>query len=908
VGETLNLAARLQTVGGPDMVVISDETMQLVGRLFEYADMGRISLKGLREPTQVWAVTGLGKVDNRFQALRHGERPLVNREDEIATLRRHWQTARLGQGRAILLSGEAGIGKSRLMAAFADSLGHQVHRSVQLVCSSYHTDTPLYPVIRYLERAASIQWRDAPSIQHGRLQDWGVTNEFGERDIAMFANLLSLPPDPEGRADDLAPRQRKEQTFSSILRLLRPRSNETPLLVLVEDLHWADPTTLELLGLVVDAIEGWPALLVVTSRPERHPHWASKPGVINMVLNGLTHGHSRELIAHVLLGAVLPSPVVERIVSHSDGVPLFVEELTTSVLESHVLLEDGRRASPIGTVPAEIVPRSLQASLLARLDRHTHLKEIAQTASVLGREFSFPILQKLSRLPAYRLKGALEELTRGGILLTRGTQPESGYSFKHALLQDAAYGSMLRERRRVLHRRLAEALVEDESQDIGTAPQIVAWHYSQGGVPERAVEFYLQAAERATGRSALTEIVSHLRNGLREVKLLPECTEKANYELQLQVALGRALIDQQGSGSDAVCEAFERARELCLELRQTEELLRVHDGLMNHYITRAQPEQVLHNAAEMLEVGRTHNKPQAHLMALRSQGFANLLLGRFVSARNDFQQLLDLYESDRDGPEASLTARDPKVSVATLLAMCLTVMGYPEAGAAMTTEAIAHAERLNHVVSLVLGLRRACVQCMIQQDAVRALHLSQRLLATDADREIFLATREGGIFNSWARLQWEDDATLHEHEEDCIDQLGAAKHWLMLPFFLACAAERRGRHGDRERAAILLQRAAEIVARTNEAWCLPEILRLQGCYSARDSNEAERMLRSSLTLARTQGAKLWELRTSLAIAVQMRDRGDFATAQDILKPVVTWFSEGGTDPDLQSAQALLRDL
>jgi len=379
-------------------------------------------------------------------------------------------------------------------------------------------------------------------------------------------------------------------------------------------------------------------------------------------------------------------------------------------------------------------------------------------------------------------------------------------------------------------------------------------------------------------------------------------------ELKLQVALGRALLDHHGSGSELVRSAFERARELCLEIRDTQELLRVQDGLMNYHITRGQPEEVLRYADEALEVGRATDIPQASWIAWRSRGFANLLLGRFAPARDDFQSLIAMYDTLPDRSQMPLSARDPKVSACTLLGMCMTAMGYATTGAAMSQQGLEHAHRLGHPVSLVLGLRRACVEAMIQRDVARARGLSQRLLAIDAEHEIFLGTHEGGIFQSWAALHTVDDPGWHERMTAGIDQLDATKHWMMLPFFLISAAERRGHYGDHGRAAALLERAATLVERTKERWCLAEILRLQACYATRDPDQASRLLRMSLAIAEEQGARLWALRTATTFATLLRDENKNKFARELLSPILAWFTEGHGTADLMAAQALLREL
>jgi class 3 adenylate cyclase/tetratricopeptide (TPR) repeat protein len=905
LGDPPNLAAQLQSVAPPNSVVISDSTRPLTGRLFEYRDLGLLSLKGLPAPLRAWAIVGVGPTESRFEALRHSRRPLVNRENELATMLQLWQAVKLGEGRVIALSGDAGIGKSRVVSAFNDAVANERHVKLHLACSSYHADTPLYPLLRCLEREAGLHRSHPLTAQQAKLEAFVWEHDIPQEDAALFAYLLSMPWRDEEKAAALSPRQRKDRTFVAIAQFVEKQSAKTPLILVFEDLHWADPTTLELVGLLLERIEQLPVMLIATTRPDARLTWASRLNITNMILDGLSHSHSRELIGNVVRDKILPASVVDEIIAHSDGVPLFVEELTASMLETRLQIQSAREDVQGAPLSVEMVPRSLQASLLSRLDRRADLKEITQIASVIGRDFSVRSLQVVSGLEPDKLERALQELVRSDLIFPRGPSAGSGYSFKHALLQDAAYSSLVRQRRRAMHRRLAEALAQREISDIESDPQIIAWHFAEGHVPDRSIEFFLQAADRATGRSALAEMVNHLRNALRQIGSLRDGADKWNLELRIQVQLGRALIDHQGSGSQQVRTAFERALELCLALNNNVELLRTHDGLMNHYITRSQPQEVLRYAREMLNLSRANDNPQNLLMALRSQGFANLMLGRFPLARQDFEELLEVYDAVRDGPGAFLTARDPKVSVCTLLGMCLTAMGYPDAGAARSAEGLQHAGHLDHTVSMVLGLRRACVQSMMQRDVPRALRLSNELLTMDAEHEVFLGTREGGIFHGWARLHQQNDPEVHDQVQMCINQLEAAQHWVMLPFFMACAAERRGFYGDREVADDMLRRALLLVDRTEEVWCLPEILRLQACFSAVNATQARELLDCSLDLAKKQGARLWELRTSVTLATLSGGMGETAQARSRLGQIVGWFTEGFTTVDVAEARLFL---
>jgi len=636
--------------------------------------------------------------------------------------------------------------------------------------------------------------------------------------------------------------------------------------------------------------------------------WVTLPQVTVQVLNGLNRRHATSLITGVSANHDLPTNVVEQIIMRADGIPLFIEEVTKTIVEWGA--HQGIATPGAGYQPASVdsVPISLQASLMARLDRLAVGKEVAQIGSVIGREFSFEMLQALAGLTKDQLERAFGELVQSGLIIAGGRPPDATYSFKHALVQDAAYASLLRERRREIHLRVAQAL-EKKVAGAGIAePQLLAWHFGEAGVPEKSIDYYLRAAELATGRYALAEMVSHLRKGVRQLTFLPDSRQKLQTELTLQVALGRALIDHHGSGNEEVRQAFERAHELGHMLGDTEQLLRVHDGLLNYHFTHSQPAVLLRYAGEMLEVGQRTANVQAFLIARRSAGFANLLLGHFEKARQELQPLIAMYEVERDGPQHGLTTRDMKVSASTILGMCLTAMGYLDSGDALGLQGVKHAESINHLVSLFLGLRRACVQRMMQGNVDGVLELANRLLATNAKYEVFLGTREGELFHSWAQLKKGRDTQLLGRIRTCVEHLDTAKHYVMLPFFMACAADVIGHCGDSSGAATLLDRAAELANLTGEQWSTPEIIRLQSHFAVREQEEAIALSNSSLSMAREQGAKLWELRSAMRLAELLRDQEKYTEAHELLSPLYAWFVEGLDRPDLVAAKAVLKSV
>ncbi len=900
VGDTLNLAARLQSLAEPGAVVIAEDTKRLTGGLFDYEQLAPAQLKGWRNPVQAWVVLGESAIDSRFEALRTGERPLIGRQEEIELLLRRWEQARSGAGRVVLLSGEPGIGKSRLIAALEESIGQTPHVSLRFLCSPHHLDTPLDPIIRQITRLADLQPGDSDTDKRAKLTR-ALPPDTSPQDIRLIAELLSIPvPGNDPRAAN--PQQKREMTFAAILRQFESVARKGPLLIIVEDMHWADPSSLDLLTLLIEKVERLPVLVVITTRPIPQPPWVSRAHATMLLLSTLDRENAKSLIGTVAGDQPLPDQVVERIIGHADGVPLFIEELTKTVLESaHHGDHEGPQSEPLS---ADAVPKSLYASLMARLDRLSAGKEAAQIGSVLGREFSFETLGKLFFRPALQLVRAMSELVDTGLVTARGQPPDAIYTFKHALIQDAAYASLLRDRRRAIHLRVAEIL-ENGIGGITVEPHLIAWHFAQGGAPDRSIHYYVDAADRATGRFALAEMVSHLRNGLNQVKALSNAEDQLRRELALQVSLGRALIDYQGSGSEEVRTVFERARELSLSADDAMQLARVHDGLINYYFTHSAPREMLRHADELIEVGKRKKHGQALLVGRRTAGFAKLLLGRFADANDDMQSFLSMYDHDRDGPQAGLTTRDPKVSICTMLGICLTARGYPSAGAAMSLEGVRHAETLNHVVSLILGLRRACVEGMLQRDVARVNELSDRLMSIASEYDTFKGPRDGVIFQGWARWHTNKDTALLDRMDDSIQHFDATRHWALLPFFMAVTAEIKGDSGDVNGAVALLDRALELVRITGEAWAEPEITRLQARFAARDAGEAEALLQKALAKAVEQGAKLWELRTAASLAELWNEQGRSTEARELVSAIYAWFTEGHDKPDLVAARCFL---
>jgi predicted ATPase len=845
-------------------------------------------------------------VNSRFEALRAGgASPLFGREEELVLLLQRWREVQQGEGRVVVLSGEAGIGKSRLAAALEDRLLAEPHIRWCYLCSPHHQNTWLHPVIGQLTRAAGFEHDDDTTTKLHKLKSL-VSTEVSVEELGLIADLLSLPFPEETKLVELSPQQRKERTFAAILHQLEWLTYAAPVLAICEDVQWADPTTLELLGRLIEQIQHMRVLLVITTRPDTPSSWINYTAMSVQPLPRFDRRQANELIDAVAAGVDLPGLVRDQIIAHSDGVPLFVEELTKTVLESGAIKPESDTIAPVPHSPV-VVPSSLHASLMARLDRIADAKEVAQMSAVFGREFSFQQLRSVFSIPEQRLQNDLQTLLAADLIVEQGRPPRVSYSFRHALVQDAAYGSLLRDRRRALHRQVAVALERDESGVAATEPELLAYHFAEAGVADRAIEYHLNAAERLMARCAWTEMVSHLRRGMGLLNSLRDSRETRRLELSLQVALGRGLLDQVGSASDQAHAAFLRAHELCLELGDTDLMLSVLYGLQVYHFSQAEPAAVIRYAQEILDLGHSTGQRAAILLGERVAGSAYLLLGRFADARAAYEHLLAEYDTDTDSDLPSQTNRDPFVAGCSFLAICLTLMGYPAQGEATSRRGLAHAEKLRHVFNIVFALRRGCVEAMLRRDVERVETLSARLLEMSGDYKTFLGEPEGQLFHAWSLLHRHDDPVLHSSLEGSLDQLYGTRTWALLPFLMAAAAELSGAH-NRAVARRWLERARELADLTGESWCQPEIKRLEATLLARTPADKVDQLRRALALACEQGSRLWQLRCTSDLAELLRNEGEPDRARELLEPVYGWFTEGLDMLDLKQARVLLNEL
>ncbi|MFZ2137019.1 MAG: adenylate/guanylate cyclase domain-containing protein, partial [Xanthobacteraceae bacterium] len=559
VGETPNLAARLQGIAEPNMVVIAESTRKLLGNLFELADLGAKDLKGIAGPTRAWAALRASSAEGRFEAMHAtGLTALVGREEESELLLRRWSKAKTGEGQVVLLSGEAGIGKSRLTAALLESLFTEPHTRLRYFCSSQHTDSAFYPIIGQLERAARLAHDDSPQARLDKIDTILTQSSTSPQDAALLAELLSLPNDGRYPPIDLAPQQRRQRTLDALILQLRALALQNPVLMILEDAHWTDPTSLEVFGQAVSRIATLRVLLIVTFRPEFDPPWIGRPHVTALTINRLAEREVGAMIDRVVGNKPVPASIRQDIIERTDGIPLFVEEMTKAVLEadSESAAEHAVAAVPS---PALAVPASLHASLMARLDRLGLAKEVAQIGAVIGREFSYALLTAVVRKPEAELNLALDRLVQSGLLFRQGVPPHASYLFKHALVQDTAYGTLLREPRRALHARIADVLESQFAEIAANQPELLARHCTEAGLFEKAAGLWGKAGQRSLERSALVEAAGQLTRALDQIAALPATPALRRERIKLQVALITPLIPLKGHAAPETKAAAEQA-------------------------------------------------------------------------------------------------------------------------------------------------------------------------------------------------------------------------------------------------------------------------------------------------------------------------------------------------------------
>jgi class 3 adenylate cyclase/predicted ATPase len=911
VGETPNLAARLQALATPGTLVIAESTRRQIGALFDLEDLGPQPLAGFAGPQRAWRVIGESGVVSRFEALRSEATPLVGRDEERDLLLRRWQQAKAGEGRVVLISGEPGIGKSRLTAALSQAIESELHTRLRYFCSPYHQDSALHPFIAQLERAAGFARDDTVEEKLGKLRALLAPAAPGDDEIALVAELLSLP---SSVADlNLSPQRKREKLFEALLHQLAALARSRPILIVFEDAHWIDPTTRELLDLMLDRVSRLPVLIVVTFRPEFQHAWSGQPHVTMLTLNRLGSRDGATLVEQLSGNAGLPREIVDEIVERTDGVPLFVEELTKVVLESGD--RDTRVAAVLtaSPLPNLSIPATLHASLIARLDRLGPVaKEVGQIGAVIGREFGYELIEHVAQRPAAELQAGLDRLAEAGLLFCRGVAPQSSYLFKHALVQDAAYSTLLRAARQRLHRRIGEVLEEQFPAIAETQPELLAHHFTEAGLSAKAITYWRLGGRRSAARSAVVEGVEQLRRGLRLVSDLPDGHERAQRELELQVELGSTLQKATGYARPEVIDAWERARELIAitEAHQTPLGFSVLWGLCIANYSGGNVRSALLQAKEYLSTARSQAEAGPLAIGHRLVGTTLILSGVFPAALSHLEHAVSLCTAEAHRTLASRFGQDTSVTALCHYSWALWHRGYPEQARKASDDALQYAEHTGDAYTLSYALYGSIYTAAFERHTAEVERFANEQATLTSAHGFGWSTF--AVFQGWAMAQRGNGAAGVERIREGLTVCRGKGQRQWETFNLGLLAEAHALAGDIEAGLAAVAQGLAAGEDTGEKMADAELYRLRGDLLRRfpqpDLSGAEASLRQAGAVARQQGTRGFELRAATSLAQLWGEQGRRAEARDLLAPVYGWFTEGFDTPDLKEAKALLQEL
>ena len=914
VGETPNLAARLQGIAEPNMVVIAEGTRRLLGNLFELHDLGAKDLKGIAEPAHAWAALKASTVVSRFEALHAaGLTALVGRQEESELLLRRWSRAKTGEGQVMLLSGEAGIGKSRLTAALLEHLAAEPHTRLRYFCSPQHTDSALYPIIVQMERAAGLTREDTPQARLDKLDAILAQTSTSIEDATLFAEMLSFANDGRYPTLALSPQQRRQRTLDALLSRIEALTRPSPVLIILEDAQWIDPTSLEAFGRLVHRIAPLRVLLIVTFRPEFDPPWIGEPHVTAMTINRLAQREVADIIDRVVGNKGLPASIRQDILERTDGIPLFVEEMTKAVLEAE---SEGEARKTTAAVPSASVPASLHASLMARLDRLGPAKEVVQIGAAIGREFSHALLASVARKPEAELASAFDRLVEAGLLFRQGVPPQASYLFKHALVQDAAYGTLLREPRRALHADIAEALESRFAEIAENHPTLLAHHCTEAGLIEKAASLWGKAGLRSLARSALMEATEQLTRALDQIARLPATPARRREQINIQVALANALMNTKGFASLETKSALDQAR---LYIEQAEELgepledpLLLFSALYGFWAVNFvafDGDAIRELAKQFLALAQKQRATGPLMIGHRLTGSSLLFTANVAEGRAHLNEAIALYAPAEHRHLATRFGQDIEVAILSNRSLASWLLGYPASAHIDRERALQQARESGQAPTLMYALGLALLVGVYGGTYASANE--------QADELIDLANSKDALYWQALGIMAQGSLCAMTGEASKAIQMlssGIATHrstgsTLWLPSHWSHLARAHAELNQFDDARRCIDEAMTAAQTTKERWCEADIQRTAGDIELMtpepDVAKAEDHFERALAMARAQEARSLELRAARSLARLWRDQGKPRQAHDLLAPVYNWFTEGFDTLDLKEAKALL---
>jgi class 3 adenylate cyclase/tetratricopeptide (TPR) repeat protein len=852
VGETPNLAARLQALAGADCILVSESTQKLLGGLFELAHTGEHALKGFARPLPAWRVCGEAPVESRFAAIRAGGLPLIGRAHEMGLMRERWHLARQGEGQIVTVTGEAGIGKSRLIEALQQELAAEPHARINLQCSPYHSDSALYPVIQHLHRAAGFAPADPPQVRAEKLRGLLDARRIADpAALPLLAELVSIPlTEPLPAAP---PAQRKAATLALIVEIMTRAGDGNPMLIVLEDAHWIDATTLEMTTRLADSIARARLLVVVSARPDFTPSWLSRPHATLITLGRLGRPESMQVVASVAAAHGLAADTVAAIIARTDGVPLFVEELTRSVMES---------------AGEDAVPATLTDSLMARLDRLGGAREVAQIAAVIGRQFALSLLQAVAGKDSDELQELLAKLVAAGIVFPEERGFEPGFNFKHALVRDAAYESLLLMRRREWHARVALALERHFGDIAANEPELLAWHFEKAEQLAPACDYRVRAGNQAVSRSTYVEAIAHFTAGLRLAETMPP-QDGLPRQLQFWLKLGAASVVMHGMQSAEAETAYTRAGEIGEQLGDGPASFQAKWGLWINANLRRKTALARDRAGELVALAERSGDRELLLEAWHCQFSTAYFRGDVDGALEGCRHVIALYDMTQHRHLAhAFGGHDPAVCAHIQCGNSWRLSGDEQQARPHFTQGIALAEMLDHPNSLAHGLHNAGIGHQLGGDREATFQAAHRAAALAEKFGLPPWRASSLILVGWAAANGAADADAVR----LIDaEIGNATAAGPLPqYYLGLAAEvllAAGRPAD---ALAHLDRAIAGIDEAGIGIYLPEIYRLRGaCLLALDranKAEARSAFATAAAIARRQGAVIFRRRAEAALS------------------------------------------